>query len=502
MDQIKPLSVFCALAHDFVASSFCRLGLVSLLTWRIWRFTIRPLLHPEEPKEVPYWIPRIKRLNYTREPFAVTLGGRTLYIISDPKDAGEISRNATSISRDPLTKEIYRKIGIPSTVVEQLFTVEPNAPYNANNPRPLHPTDATMEIYRQHLSPGPELDAFLDRDVIPRIEAAFTPDRLCPSSTGTAVVSLHKLCVDALVTGIIGAYYGELVFSLEPDLIAQYLVWERVNWKFVFGLPRFVSGDMLAAQRILVGVFTKYFALCRDERGHSNFWVESVESSLRDTRLGNEDIARVFMLQTWAILGNMFKTAFWMVAYILHDPALLEAIALEVQPALSPRTQGVNHEFLTERCPKLDSLYSEVLRLTMTSPLVRDVSATTTVGGKTLQPGTKAMVLYRQLHLDHTTWGPTPETLQPERFLRDETLKSNIAYRPWGAGRNVCPGRFLAKKAVFAFVACLLARYHVGLETAGKGRFPRADLSKPTPGIASIAHGEDVLLLVRRSGSV
>ena len=39
-------------------------------------------------------------------------------------------------------------------------------------------------------------------------------------------------------------------------------------------------------------------------------------------------------------------------------------------------------------------------------------------------------ILYRQLHLDTTTWGPTPETLQPERFLQDSTLRSNIAYQP------------------------------------------------------------------------
>lgn len=28
-----------------------------LLTWRIWTFTILPVLHPQEPKQLPYWIP-------------------------------------------------------------------------------------------------------------------------------------------------------------------------------------------------------------------------------------------------------------------------------------------------------------------------------------------------------------------------------------------------------------------------------------------------------------
>jgi hypothetical protein len=28
-----------------------------LVLWRIWRFTILPSYHPNDPKELPYWIP-------------------------------------------------------------------------------------------------------------------------------------------------------------------------------------------------------------------------------------------------------------------------------------------------------------------------------------------------------------------------------------------------------------------------------------------------------------
>ncbi len=31
--------------------------LAVLLLWRIWTFTILPILHPDEPKELPYWTP-------------------------------------------------------------------------------------------------------------------------------------------------------------------------------------------------------------------------------------------------------------------------------------------------------------------------------------------------------------------------------------------------------------------------------------------------------------
>lgn len=30
---------------------------VLLLSWRLWTFTILPTLRPDEPREIPYWIP-------------------------------------------------------------------------------------------------------------------------------------------------------------------------------------------------------------------------------------------------------------------------------------------------------------------------------------------------------------------------------------------------------------------------------------------------------------
>jgi hypothetical protein len=72
-----------------------------------------------------------------------------------------------------------------------------------------------------------------------------------------------------------------------------------------------------------------------------------------------------------------------------------------------------------------------------------------------------------------------------------------LSYRPWGGGSTICPGRFFAKKAVFIFVAALLARYDVGLEKQ-QSPFPVADVSKPTPGVAHIEGAEDVGLVLRR----
>ncbi|KAL4932112.1 cytochrome P450 [Aspergillus undulatus] len=469
----------------------CGCAVLCIMSWRLWRFTIRPFLHPDEPKEVPYWIPYSpsrtnsypsKQLDNSRAPFRVTLFGETLYIISDPVDAAEISRHSKTFTLEPLAKDLLLKFEISKPAADRLFApvASPKTPAPALRAGPLHATDTIIDLYRQHISPGRELDSFVEEDIIPRIAAILSPT---------------KLCAEALVSGVVSAYYGDVILQIQPGFAGRYMDWEKSNWKFLFGLPSFLSRDMLAAKRDMIHLFVTYFSLPPDERGHSNFWVSSVERLLRDLDLTNEEIARMFMLHTSSIIGNMYKLCFWLVAHLLSNAALLRSISLEIQPAINPQTQAVDHTYLTENCPILDSLYSEVLRLIVTSPMTRHVSSTSTIGGKTLKEGSKVLIIYRQLHLDRSTWGPTPETLQAERFQRDKTLKTKVAYRPWGAGKHVCPGRFLAKKAVFTFVALLLGNYDV--EMVEGQPFPSADLTKAS-GVASIADGQDVMVSLRR----
>lgn len=33
------------------------LVVLGFATWRFWRFTLSPMVHPDDPNELPYWIP-------------------------------------------------------------------------------------------------------------------------------------------------------------------------------------------------------------------------------------------------------------------------------------------------------------------------------------------------------------------------------------------------------------------------------------------------------------
>ena len=62
----------------------------------------------------------------------------------------------------------------------------------------------------------------------------------------------------------------------------------------------------------------------------------------------------------------------------------------------------------------------------------------------------------------------------------------------------MCPGRFIARQEVLAFVAFVLKRFDLKLVSKGKGKlqqdFPRLEELKPTLGVIGPVQGEDVVV--------
>lgn len=156
----------------------------------------------------------------------------------------------------------------------------------------------------------------------------------------------------------------------------------------------------------------------------------------------------------------------------MHNPTLLDIIRQETKPGIINDVPC--EEYLTEKCPRLESIFYEVLRLYTGSTLMRQVLSPTIIGGKTLRAGNRVMAPYRQLHYNEDIWGANAAKFDPDRFLRDKSLSRSPSFRPFGGGVNLCPGRYLAKKVVATFIALTLSRFEVSLDRQrGVQAFPR-----------------------------
>lgn len=72
-------------------------------------------------------------------------------------------------------------------------------------------------------------------------------------------------------------------------------------------------------------------------------------------------IDRLISGESYSINDDVYKVTFWVFTYLVHNPTLLDFIRQEIQPGV------VNdipcEKYLTESCPRLESVFYEVLRL-------------------------------------------------------------------------------------------------------------------------------------------
>jgi cytochrome P450 len=178
-----------------------------------------------------------------------------------------------------------------------------------------------------------------------------------------------------------------------------------------------------------------------------------------------------------------------MLAYMLYDPALIEAVRNETKPALSDG--NVDIDYLVNRCPKLNSVWDETMRVTAFAASVRFLTEDVELGGKILRKGNRIMMPQRQLHFSERIFGDKVTEFDSDRFIRNPTLKRNPSLRPFGGGSTLCPGRFIAKHTTLVFIALALQRFDMNLDPPSQP-FPIPEEGNPTLGLVDLKKGYDL----------
>lgn len=238
----------------------------------------------------------------------------------------------------------------------------------------------------------------------------------------------------------------------------------------------------------LVDVFHDY--LNDDGAQHAcSFIYELCRLSIR-RGLSNENTARALVGSILAIVGNTIPTTFWILTHIYSEPSLLAEIRREIEATLSclpgekAVTVQVDTALIRERCPLFISTYEEVLRMTAGISTVRFTTDDTLISDRwLLEKGSTVQMPTAFIHADPNTWGSDAETFKPERFLnvkslaKSEQSKRAAAFRPFGGGTTLCPGRHFAFQEVISFACSVL----LGMEMTPKGgvwKLPKKDKSK------------------------
>ncbi|KAF2686658.1 hypothetical protein K458DRAFT_386619 [Lentithecium fluviatile CBS 122367] len=257
----------------------------------------------------------------------------------------------------------------------------------------MTPTQIVIELHHQQLT-GPRLEELVERKLLPALFKHMNfmkhgSSAITRRSGRSVVVSLNDLCVDLFVTQETEEHWDPSLLKHSPDLIGAFMNWKYTSWKFMSQLPSLFSKDMLMAKNAITGAFVTYYGLPRSERREAVYFVTALEEMLREAGLTEDEMGKFTLLQYWAMVGNVYKMAFWLMVHLAHDTSILEAVQTEVLSSV--RGDNLDENYLAEQCPRLDSLMNETLRLTVASSLARMVTQPCILGGRALNPGNKIM---------------------------------------------------------------------------------------------------------------
>lgn len=225
------------------------------------------------------------------------------------------------------------------------------------------------------------------------------------------------------------------------------------------------------------------------------------------------------LILLFGIIGNAVPTTFWFLANVYARPELLAQIREETSQAVlctrsehgKTKEKVIDVSKLKTLCPLLVSTYRETLRTIANLASVRLVTNTHTITAPGYSPyllkkGSMVQIASGVIHSLESVWGPDAKSFNPERFISSTTtteqfssetnpnintssertataLPKNVpsaAYRAFGGGSVICPGRHFAQSEILGFVALCVHMFEmtgseggsIDLPTRDDGRIP------------------------------
>ncbi len=255
-------------------------------------------------------------------------------------------------------------------------------------------------------------------------------------------------------------------------------------------LPNWTGGGAAQDREKLVQFFTKYHNTA--DLSRSCQLVQQWVGIGKKYGLSTDALARIDIGLAQALLVNTVPITTWMLLRIFSNPALLGKLRVEVARLLidnvsdSNQNQGLlDFTRIKEDCPLLVSTWQEILRMNSYLPSGRTVLQDTIVQDKyLLKKGATVFIFSGVLHSDAKSWGADVAEFNPRRFLKEGSHAKvhPAAFRPFGGGHVLCPGRIFAFAEVLTFVATVILGFDI-LPENGVWPSLERDVYRPSLGV-------------------
>lgn len=229
-------------------------------------------------------------------------------------------------------------------------------------------------------------------------------------------------------------------------------------------LPNLTARPYVQAREDLVQAFVRYYKeggpTCSDAspliKDHYRI------HSSNDVPL--EDMASLEVAISIAIMTNTVPASFWLIYHIFSDPVVLEDCRKELFEGVQTRdgVHVIDITYIKNQCPIFLSTFQETFRIHSTSIASRVVLQDHVVNGQyLLKKGGIVLIPAMVQHNLDSVWGSNVDRFYHKRFLKESRGKryNPVAFRAFGGGSTLCPGRHFVATEILAFAALFTLRF-------------------------------------------
>lgn len=225
--------------------------------------------------------------------------------------------------------------------------------------------------------------------------------------------------------------------------------------------PSVLAKESFKAREYMVKVWEEYFAAGSHQQGS-----ELVKARVKindDFQIPLMETARIEVAGSQAILTNTLPGTFWVVYHIFSDPVVLDSIRSELSKGVRQDDAGnctIDLAHVKSSCPILLSTFKETMRKYSTSTATRQAMEDYRLDNSyLLKKGSTIMMPSTVQHTNRSVWGDTVDEFNHERFAPGAKRVNPVAFRGFGGGTTLCPGRHFASTEILMFAALLVLRF-------------------------------------------
>jgi cytochrome P450 len=420
------------------------------------------------------------------------LSGR-VYVVTSPTLAVAVQRAASTLDFDELIVEVSPRL-VGSSAETRSILRDPLAKQEGRK----------RMVTKSHDVINPPLAAHKMRDISQNQLNHFS-DYFNSFKDGDEV-DIYKSVTREVSAASMRSFYGpQNPFAVHPELLEKYWEWDEGVIGYTVGVfPKITARKAYYALEACVQGFIEYTEKGLHSQAHP--FLQARKKMHEEEGISQHEHARLEMGISFGFNSNASITSFWMINNIFSRPDLLSQIREEIYVNAFEAPGTISASKLRDACPLLNSTWRETVRLIAPMTSARIVLEDTILADTYfLRKGSVVQIAGGVLHSDTEIWGPDASSFNARRFLytlngtktdidgsvtdsKTNTIHSG-AFRGFGGGTSLCPGRHFAQLEVTSLAAVFVLGFDVQ-PTKGSAwdpplddkKFPLA-VTKPVKGV-------------------